>query len=282
MNSKKPYITGIILAIVVILGSYLFRKKIGESFFTFIAIVSLIVATAPFVILLIQKQGKQKQKEEKFLEFTRDLVENVKSGTPINKGIYNLKDKDYGSLTNHIKKLSNQLEVGINLEKALSTFSKETKSTVIARSVILISEAQKAGGDISNILESVSTSVAQTEEIKKERKAAISNLVVQGYIIFMVFIVIMLVLEYAIFPIAIQFSQNAPQTLGSASNVTPPPMTTEQISRPMFFLLLTQSLFAGLIIGKISEGNVLSGIKHSFILITITLLITTGAKAFLG
>jgi hypothetical protein len=41
-----------------------------------------------------------------------------------------------------------------------------------------------------------------------------------------------------------------------------------------------QSLFAGLVIGKLSEGTIKSGIKHSFILVTIAILLTTGAGAF--
>jgi hypothetical protein len=47
---------------------------------------------------------------------------------------------------------------------------------------------------------------------------------------------------------------------------------------PMFVTIIVQSFFAGLVIGKISEGTLWAGVKHSFILIAITLLVVTGAR----
>ncbi len=281
MKFEKKQFIGIIFAIIMAGISGIFIEKIGESLFYFILVISFIVAVLPFITALITQQGHQKEKESKFLEFTRDLVEGVKTGTPINKGIINLQDRNYGTLSPHIKKLANQIGIGIGLDGALKTFAKEAKSIVISRAVTLISEAQKAGGDIGNILESVSQSVNQTEELKKEQKSSVSNLVVQGYIIFLVFIVIMLVLQYAILPIATGFNGEDSGLLGGDENVQPPE-DDEDISLPLFILLLVQSIFAGLIIGNISEGKVMSGIKHSFILLTITLVVVTGAKVLLG
>jgi hypothetical protein len=43
-------------------------------------------------------------------------------------------------------------------------------------------------------------------------------------------------------------------------------------------LLITQGLFAGLVIGKLAEGSIKSGIKHSFILVALALIISTGSR----
>ncbi len=281
MKFEKRQFIGLTFGIIVVVVSAVFMDKIGKSLFYFISVLAFIIASLPFVTSLMFQQGKQKEKESKFLEFTRDLVEGVKMGTPINKGIFNLQDRDYGTLSPHIKKLSNQISLGLSLDNALKTFAKETKSVVISRAVTLISEAQKAGGDIDTILESVSKSVSQTEELKKEQKSSVSNLVVQGYIIFLVFIVIMLVLQYAILPIATDFNKND-SGLINGDNSEEPVKDASGISFPLFVLLLVQSVFAGLIIGNISEGRLLSGVKHSFILLTITLVIVTGARVMLG
>jgi flagellar protein FlaJ len=141
----------------------------------------------------------------------------------------------------------------------------------------LISEAERAGGRIESVLESVAVSVNQIEELRKERKSSISNLVTQGYIIFFVFIIIMLVMEFKILPMVTEISASPTELSFSPRNVSP-----EEFSMPMFVMLLVQSFFAGLVIGKISEGSIKSGIKHSFILVGVTLFITTGAKALFG
>ena len=261
---------GIVFGLIIAISSYVVFGLSSLSYF--LLVISLLIVLSPFVLGAILSQNKQKEKEEMFLAFSRDLVENVKSGTPISKGIVNLRTRNYGALSPHIMKLANQLSLGITLTEALNTFAKETKSKVISRAVGLISEAERAGGKIETILESVAISVNQIDKLRKERKAAVSNLVTQGYIIFIVFIIIMLVLEFKILPMVTDLAGND----GLSVNVKK--IDPTEFSMPLFVTLLVQSFFAGLVIGKISEGTIKSGIKHSFILLAITLLVTTGAK----
>jgi archaeal flagellar protein FlaJ len=270
MKFEKMHWFGIGIGILGMLGSaFMFM---GDKLLYFLLVIFLIVGTLPFMITFLLSQSKQKENEEKFLAFVRDLVETVRSGTPISKAIINLRNRNYGTLTPHIKKLANQLSIGITLTVALNNFASDAKSKVISRAVGLISEAERAGGKIDSILESVSTSVNQIEQLRKERKAAVSNLVTQGYLIFFVFIIIMLVLEFKILPLVSDLGGTEGLAI-SVSSIDP-----DQFSMPLFVMLLVQSFFAGLVIGKISEGSIKNGFKHSFILLTLTLLITTGAK----
>ena len=236
-------------------------------------VISILVVAVPFMISFLLGQTRQREKEEKFLEFTRDLVESVRSGTPISKGVINLRGRAYGTLSPHVEKLANQLTIGITLTDALITFAKETNSPVISRAVGLISEAERAGGNIEVILESVSDSVAQVEKLRKERQASVSNLVTQGYMIFFVFIVIMLVMEFKILPLVSDLQTS------EGLSVEAKQLDADQFSMPLFTMLLVQSFFAGLVIGKISEGTLRAGIRHSFVLLTVSLLVTTGARA---
>jgi archaeal flagellar protein FlaJ len=242
----------------------------------FLLTISLILASLPFMLSFIFTQSKQREKEEKFLEFTRDLVEMVRSGTPVGKGIINLRKRNYGSLSPHVVKLANQLAMGITLRNSLLTFARETDSKVISRAVSLISEAERAGGKIEVILESVSASVNQVEKLRKERMAAVSNLVTQGYMIFFLFIIIMLVMEFKILPLVGDLQQVEGLTMSAEK------MDSSSFSKPLFVMLLVQSFFAGLVIGKISEGTIRAGVRHSFILLTVTLLITTGSRLLFG
>jgi archaeal flagellar protein FlaJ len=263
-------IVGLVMTVIVII---IFRNTYMTYF---LLVIALIISVIPFVASLVSEQNRQHEKEAMFLAFSRDLVESVKSGTPISKAIINLRNRNYGALSSHIYKLANQISLGITLNEALRTFAKETDSKVISRAVSLISEAERAGGKIETILESVSLSVNQIDKLKKERKSAISNLVVQGYIIFIVFIVIMIVLEFKILPLVSGLSGAE----GMMGGKTTKPIDPDQFSFPLLVTILVQSFFAGLVVGKISEGTIKSGIKHSFILLAITLLLTMGAKAF--
>jgi archaeal flagellar protein FlaJ len=272
---KKIIIIPLIIGIVVATLSILLLKDF-TAIRNLILVVTLIAIIIPLVVYHTTNIKKQKEKEEKFLEFIRDIVENVKSGTPISRAIINLKGRDYGELKIHVEKLANQVSMGIPLTRAFETFADETKSPVISRSINLISEANRSGGEINTILDSVTSSVNQTENIKKERRSAIFNLIVQGYIIFCVFILIILVLEFFLMPLV--------ESLGPISdlNVEISPRENVKSSQANFFLLLVQSFFSGLVIGKISEGKISAGIKHSFILVSLALLLFAIASLIFG
>jgi flagellar protein FlaJ len=271
-NAKN--VVGMILGLIVILVGIIFFSD--KNIFYLLIVLGIIVAVSPFAIGIIASSLKEREIDERFLEFVRDLVENVKSGTPISKSISNLKKRDYGKLSPHIEKLNNQISLGIPLTAAFATMANDTRSRTISRAITLISQAEKAGGQIETILESVANSVNQTENLRNERKSSVFNLIVQGYIIFIVFIVIMLVLQYKILPLASDLgSLDVANKVGSKVN-------PEDMANPMLFMLLVQSFFTGLVIGKISEGDFKYGIKHSFILLTLALLITAGTRAILG
>jgi len=271
---KLMHWAGILLG--VSLGVTSFVLDFTGDLLYFVLAIALVVLVLPFMIGFIIDQAKQQEKEEKFLAFTRDLVEMVRAGTPISKGVISLRKRNYGALSSHVLKLANQLSIGITFNVAMATFARDTESKVIARAIALISEAERAGGKIETILGSVADSVNQTDKLRKERKAGVSNLVTQGYLIFFVFIIIMLVLELTILPLVSDLQQ------GEGLAVEANTVDSEQFSLPLFIMLLVQSLFAGLVIGKISEGSVRSGVKHSFILLTVTLLVTTGVRALFG
>jgi len=175
--------------------------------------------------------------------------------------------------------------LGIPLGMALQTFSRDVDNPTISRSITLIGQAEKAGGDIGRILEDVAGAVSTADKIKKERKAAVSTLVVQGYIIFFVFMIIILVMQFRIIPIINNISGvGAGGAIAGIGGISAGGggLNQEELSSSFLYLLLIQGLFSGLTIGKLAEGNIKSGIKHSFALMLSSFLISTGANLFFG
>jgi archaeal flagellar protein FlaJ len=290
-NMTIFHIIGILIALILIISSYFLFNTTNPNLFTFILGIAFVIGGLPFFLSIISETNQASQKEAMFLEFSRGLVEGVKAGTPISKSIFNIKSKDYGSLNPHVEKLANQISLGIPINTAFETFARDIGSKTIARSVNIISEAEKAGGRIDDILESVVKSVSQVERLKKERKSSMYTLVVQGYIIFLIFIVIMLVMQFKVLPIASQLggqfasagSAGIPTGIVNIGGMGGGTQTSPQeMVKPFVWLLAVQGFFAGLVIGKLSEGNIKAGLKHSFILIVLSFLIQTGANLFLG
>jgi len=287
---NRSEVIGIIIGISIIaVSGILLLAKVSffdVKIFYFVAGISVGIMGLPFFLNLISEGKRDKNIEQMFLEFSRDLVEGVRSGTPINKTIINLKRKDYGSLNPHIAKLANQIELGIPVQNAFQTFSKDINNTIIKRSVNLIREAERSGGKIESILESVTFSVGQISKLKKEREASVYSLTIQGYIIFLIFIIIMLVLEFKVFPIVATLNQGLSTTdssdISGIISSCKQNFDINEFSESFMFLLIAQGFFAGLIIGKISDGNLKAGLKHSFVLVILSWIISTAAQTFLG
>jgi archaeal flagellar protein FlaJ len=280
MELKKIHWTGIICALIVIGISFIFNT--GSNIFFFIIGIGIVIGVFPFVITTINESRIANQKEEMFLEFARNLVESVKTGTPISKSIVNMKNKPYGVLSDNIKKLANQIAMGIPLSTALQIFSEDINSKPISRVLTLIGQAEKAGGDIGEILENVAGAVSMSDKLKKERKATISTLVVQGYIIFLVFIIIILVMQFKIIPLLSGIADI--KTLGSVGGLSVGGGNAQaaDISNSFLYLLLIQGFFSGVTIGKLAEGSFKAGIKHSFTLMVASFLISAGAGLIFG
>ncbi len=292
MEIKKMHWAGIILGLILIIVSFFFMNT---QLFFFIFGIGVIVGASPFVFSIIQENRMETEKEEMFLEFARDLVESVKSGTPINKSIINSKDKPYGALSPNIKKLANQISIGIPLKYALQTFSDDVHNRTISRALTLIGQAERAGGDIGKILEAVASAVSTSDKLGKERKSSASTLVVQGYVIFFIFIIIILVMQYKIIPLISTFNTGGlgtgvgsilgTPTLvagGSSASGSGSAINTAELSNSFLYLILVQGFFSGLTIGKLAEGNIRAGIKHSFALVIFSFLITMGANLIFG
>ncbi len=283
---KKSHWIGLIFgAIIILVDIFLFR---GENLFYFLLGISFAVMALPFVIGTVIETAEEKEKNEQFLEFARAISENVKGGTPIGQSIINMRNKNFGCLTDHIVKMANQLSLGIPMNKAFDTFAEDIGSITVKRAITLIKEAGAAGGKIDAILDSVASSIYQIEKLKKERMASISNLVVQGYIIFFIFIGIMLIMQFKIIPLADEAQGfgdigGGSASLGGMEGVigSGASVSSEELARPLLYMLIIQGIFSGLAIGKLTEGSIKAGIKHSFILTITAFLVSTGAKVFL-
>jgi len=283
MELKTIHWIAISLGILTTLSSYFFY---GEKSFYLILGVGIIFMILPFILIIIHETAIRQEKKERFLDFTGDLVEGIEVGIPINKSIENLKKKSYGALSENVRKLSNQVSMGIPVQKAFETFSKDINNKTITRAITIISQAEKAGGSVGEILQNVADTVNLTNRLEKERKSEISSLVTEGYLIFFIFICIILLMQFEIIPILQTSSVNIKSsleanTVSKAPSNLPTNNDSKRFSNAFAILLLVQGFFMGLIIGQLSEGRIFSGIKHSFILMIFVFIITSLANIFL-
>lgn len=283
MKFRNVYIIGGLVSLALLISDFFiffsFKDPVGPTarWFYPMFIISLCVAGVHPLIDFLKEMKYQKRVEEKFVDFSRDLESAVKSGISIPSAILQAAQKDYSELTPFIKKLANQIKLGIPIHKALVTFAENTKNSMIKRSIAIVIEAEASGGDIENVLKSVTDAMVSVKKLKEERKSSTYGQIVQGYIVYFVFIGIMLVLQLKLFP---QLAKAGAATGDTGMNILGASGAAAPVNLDVIFfaLVMIQGLFAGLMIGKFSEGTIKSGIIHSIVLCVLAALAVTTAK----
>ena len=284
---RQKYFVGIIAGIGVLIFDILFLKK--SIMFVPTIGFSVVVATSQMWFDYFTGIRREKELEEKFPEFVRNLVESIKSGLSVSKAIIHVSQINYGALTPHVRKLANQVTWAVPLHRALANFANGTENKMIKRAIATVIEAKESGGSLEEVLETITNSVVEIKKIKDKRRAEIFSQCMQSYFIFFVFLAVMVVIQNVLMPYVSNLGQAPGGTMqGSAleknviisfSSVPDFVMSMGAwfVSLNGIFVMVAviQGLFAGLVIGKLSEGNIRFGFKHSFILVVLGFMIMT-------
>ena len=174
--------------------------------------------------------------------------------------------------------MANRTEWGIPAKEALIMFADDTDNDVIKRSIEVVVVAERSGGSIEDVLESVTNSVLQVKKLKDERKESVFNQIMQGYIVYFVFLGIMLMLQVNFLPMLVDMAGNLGGVLLGSSVVSQEKIL--DFSYIFLALILIQGFFAGLVIGKFSEGEIKHGVKHSVILMVIAYMVISTFGGF--
>jgi flagellar protein FlaJ len=165
--------------------------------------------------------------------------------------------------------------VGIPFSTAFLKFTNSTKSKLIGRIGSTIIESHEFGGNVTDVFESISKTTMEIERLREERKLFLNSQMISGYIIFFVFLIVLIGLEKFLVP---ALSDIQPIAEGETTTIEPDQLSQEYTT--IFRnLIILQGIFAGLVIGKMAEGAVSAGIKHSAIMIIIGFLVFTLATS---
>lgn len=285
MKFKLRHAIGIAIGILLLMFALTILLPEKSRWFKPMLGIAFFVGVCQFWLDILAENRRNKEIEEKFLEFVRAVSDGVKSGIPIPKAIAEIGGANYGELTPYVKKLVYQIQWGVPLREAFIRFSEDTNNKLVKRSMAIIVEAEQSGGHIDQVLQSVTASVLQIKKIKEERRSNIFSQIIQGYLIFIMFVGIMIVLQVYLMPQLTNISgsvlsgvSTTGSSLGQGATAVFP--STIDFDMIFTFLLLIQGFFSGLMIGKFAEGNIKYGLKHSLILMLIGYLSFTIAVGF--
>src|SRR2546422_4280257 len=213
-----------------------------DRFLLFAGILSLI---PPSIMYFIDSRRRDSI-DNNIPHLIRDIADAGRSGMTLTRAIEISAERDYGPLTKEIKRLIAKISFRVPLERALQYFADSTGTMLSRTSAMLISEANKSGGDIQESMESIAKHVQDIQYLENKRRATLRPFIGVMYISFAVFLVTVYLL------ISSFFTQLANTNFGGAGAsggfgggfVSLP---LDKITTVFLYMAMIEAMFAGLV-----------------------------------
>ena len=227
----------------------------GNSLFDEAVFFAIIAAVFPPAILTYLDYQWRKAVDEHLPDLFRSIVQAQETGMTLPQALEDAAKRDYGPLTAELRKMTTQISWGMSFEMALLALGKRVNTVLMQRTVPMIIEASRSGGHVEKVFDPMGKFIQTTLLLDKERRTQTRPYTAIVYVAFFVFIFTIVLLFKSFFVSTEQLPM-----LGTAV------MSPEAIKRLFFHMTVVQSLFGGLVAGKMGEGTINAGLKHSLIL----------------
>ncbi len=239
------------LAILVTAVLTLRGKPLFEDYLFF----SAVVAVFPPAVLDYVEYRWKRSINERLPDLFRTIVQAQQTGMTLPQALEEASKRNYGTLTIELRKMVNQMSWGLSFDEALHEFGKRVDTPLVQRTVPLIIEAGRSGGKVEKVFAPMGSFIQATLTMEKERKAQTRPYIAIIYVAFFVF-VFTIVLLFKTFFIEMEESP----VIGFSA------LASEEAWRIFFHMSIIQAFFGGVVAGKMGEGMVSAGLKHSVIL----------------
>ena len=174
-----------------------------------------------------------------------------------------------GKLAEEFAAIRSKVDYGTNLGDALIEFNNKYHIPRLARTVKLITKAQEASSQITEVLTTAAQASENQDDIDRERK---SRTLMQVAIIIMTYLTLLAVMAI----LQVQFIGVLGETGGGDTDIDAgmdfgSGVDVGLLSLMFFHAVTMQAILSGLISGYMRDANLISGVKYIVILVTIAL-----------
>lgn len=196
-------------------------------------------------------------------EFIDNLVSNLKGGISLEKALLKSVRKEQKALLKEISLVNEKVLMGYDVSSALKDFMNRYDSPIISRTLFLIIEGMKGGGNLASPLESISKNLKKIYELNDEVKANSSGFS-------MVITVITLFVAPLLFALALtllNFIGNLFSLISGTENQiltvsSIPPEFTTYLQNFSYAMIILITFFSSLISAQLKNEKIYEALKY--------------------
>lgn len=236
-------------------------------------VVALYITLIPLMLFHERKSRRKKKLEKSVPDFLKKLASTNETGMTLRDSIRLMAKSESEALSKEIRKIWKDIVWGLEINDALVRFANRLRTSVVARSLTLITKANESSGDIGEVLLVAARDAASEQEMKAERSMTMMIYIVIIYMSFLVFVGVIFVISTTF--LAEMAAAGERMAASGAQGGFLGSFNLEAYTQLFKHAAIIQGVSSGLMAGAMGEGSVMAGLKHSIIMMTIGYIIFT-------
>jgi flagellar protein FlaJ len=233
-----------------------------------IVAVGLIVSVSLPAIVEYNNYRWIRQVEGAIPRLLRDVAEAVRSGVMLPQAVEQAAQKGYGPLSKEFERVIGQFVLGASWREAVMSLTKRVKSASAMRLATILVEANQSGGRTSDVLDMSVELFSSLHQYKEEQLNNMKPYLYAIYASIVVFLIISVV-------VVTQFLAPLSSSIETSMSMRGNSVTVLDINyyiSILFWASIVEALFGGLIAGKIGDRVYLAGLRHSILLMIMSIV----------
>ena len=274
---KKPYQSATIPIIVVsaVIAAVFFVPALqwltGPDTFPLVVTVCLLTISIPPTVVYIKISRINSGAENAIPSFLRDVTEARKIGLSPEKSIVHAaKRTGYGSFSETLGLVRNQMEWGVSLRKIFGNVRQKIQTWPVLVDFLILVETIKIGGGSSTALETLTEYSERQKDVDSNKKSLLRPYVILAFIWSVLIALTTTMVASTVFAMT--------QISLPGNTVLPLRLMQDQINLFSTGIIL-QCWLSGFFVGKVNEGTFAAGFKYSAMLVAtayISLILSQG------
>jgi flagellar protein FlaJ len=256
------FLTGLIFVV----SNYGILSLFEDTIIDDVIVWSALIAVIPLALFQYVENKRVYSLEGSLPNFFRDVAGMNDSGMTLPNAIHNVAQGEYGELTMYIRRLNAEMSWSVPFVEALIRFGQRVGTPLAARSVDLVAKASRAGGDVSEVLRAAANDTYEFFNLKNERK---NNMLIYMVIVLVSFFVFLFVIAILESTFLTTMAEAGTKVASTGAKGFMGKVNIDFYKRLFSHAAMIQGFFSGLVAGQMGEGDAISGLKYSALMLII-------------
>ena len=230
--------------------------------------LGFLVAAGPFAFTRWIERKRLLALERRLPDFLTDVASLHKAGLTLHDSLVSAAQGSYGPLDPIVRQAADQVKWNVPVLDVLEGVQRRIGTPIADRIMTVILEAGRTGGNVPEVLEVAADNARATLELREQRHRSMAVYTVITYVASVIFIGVCLAMQSVFVPRMIAaFEGGAGGSLGLKT------LPSADAFRSLFFTAaLVQAVGNGLVGGVMSDGRVVAGLRHAWIMVVLALI----------